>query len=109
VYLDPRIRDRLVGRRVVVVDDVISTGRSMLALLQLLARAGFDAAGIVTAMQETRVWQKALAAADPRYPRTVHSVLKSPLFRRTCDGWMPDPDTFPDGDAADTSRNHAHG
>ena len=96
VYLDPRLLDRLEGRRVVVVDDVISTGQSILAQLALLAKAGVEVYGIVTAMQETRVWQHRLAAADPTFPRRVRSVLKSPLFRRCSQGWMPDPTTFPE-------------
>ena len=109
VYLDPRILDRLSGKRVVVVDDVISTGRSILAQLALLAKAGVTVHGIVTAMQESRVWEQALAAADPRYPRLVHSVLRSPLFRRCDGGWTPDPATFPEGAVAATSKNRTHG
>jgi adenine/guanine phosphoribosyltransferase-like PRPP-binding protein len=96
VYLDPRLLDRLAGQRVVVVDDVISTGQSILAQLALLAKAGIAVEGIVTAMQETRVWHERLAAADPAYPRRVHSVLQSPLFRRCSQGWMPDPATLPE-------------
>jgi hypothetical protein len=103
------ILDRLSGKRVVVVDDVISTGRSILAQLALLGKAGVAVHGIVTAMQETRVWEQALTAVDPHYPRLVHSVLKSPLFRRCDGGWTPDPATFPGGAAAETSRNRTHG
>lgn len=90
VYLDPRLLDRLEGQRVVVVDDVISTGQSILAQLALLAKAGIEVDGIVTAMQETEVWQERLAAVNPTYPGRVHSVLKSPVFRRCSQGWMPD-------------------
>ncbi len=96
IYLDPRLLDRLAGQRVVVVDDVISTGQSILAQLALLAKTGIEVTGIVTAMQETRVWQDRLAAADPAYPRRVHSVLRSPLFRRCGGGWTPDEGTLPD-------------
>jgi hypothetical protein len=109
VYLDPRILDRLVGRRVVVVDDVISTGCSMLAQLALLGKAGIQVQGIVTAMQETTEWQAALAAADPSYPRTVYSVLHSPLFRRFGDRWTPDPATLPASAAAILEGSRIHG
>jgi adenine/guanine phosphoribosyltransferase-like PRPP-binding protein len=96
VYLDPRLLDRLAGRRVVVVEDVISTGTSILALLALLAKAGIQVQGIVTAMQESRIWMERLAAADPTYPQRVHSVLRSPLFKRFGAGWIPDPTTLAD-------------
>jgi adenine/guanine phosphoribosyltransferase-like PRPP-binding protein len=100
VYLDPRLLDRLVGRRVVIVDDVISTGKSLLAQLTLLAKAGIAVAGVVTAMQESRAWQEQIARADPAYRCRVHSVLRSPLFRRGREGWWPDPQTFPERDSA---------
>lgn len=95
VHLDPRLLERLQGKRVVVVDDVISTGSTSLAQLALLAKAGVRATGIVTAMQETRVWIEALGAFDPTLPSRVRSVLKCPLFRRSGAGWAPDPTTFP--------------
>jgi adenine/guanine phosphoribosyltransferase-like PRPP-binding protein len=96
VYLDPRLLERLAGKRVVLVEDVISTGTTVLAALALLAKAGVRVAGVVTAMQETRVWMRRLAAADSDYPRRIRSVLKSPLFRRAANGWVPEPGTLPE-------------
>ena len=89
VYLDPRLLERLEGKRVVIVDDVISTGTTILAQLALMGIIGIRVEGIVTAMQESRVWMKRLAAADPTYPQRVHSVLRSPLFTRSGAGWIP--------------------
>ena len=96
VYLDPRIVDRLQGKRVVIVDDVISTGTSMLAQLELVRRAGVEVSGIVTAMQETRVWIDPIRRAHCDPSLQVRTVLRSPLFRRTSQGWLPDPQTLPD-------------
>jgi adenine/guanine phosphoribosyltransferase-like PRPP-binding protein len=95
VYLDPRLLYRLAGKRVVIVEDVISTGTTMLAQLALLAKAGVQVEGIVTAMQESRLWMKRLSAVDPTYPQRVRSVLRSPLFTRSSAGWIPDPSTVP--------------
>ena len=99
VYLDPRLLERLAGKRVVIVEDVISTGATILAQLALLAKVGIEVEGIVTAMQESRLWMNRLAAADPAYPQRVHSVLRSPLFKRLGAGWAPDPATAPDASA----------
>jgi hypothetical protein len=91
-----------------VVDDVISTGRSMLAQLVLLAKADIEVAGIVTAMQESRAWHDRLAASDRSYPDKVHSVLRSPLFRRCGGGWMPDPSTYPEPVLPARPGNYVH-
>jgi adenine/guanine phosphoribosyltransferase-like PRPP-binding protein len=99
VYLDPRLLERLASKRVVVIEDVVSTGTTILAQLALLAKVGIQVEGIVTAMQESRVWMERLAAADPTYPQRVHSVLRSPLFNRFGAGWVPDPATLPDASA----------
>jgi adenine/guanine phosphoribosyltransferase-like PRPP-binding protein len=99
VYLDPRLLDRLAGKRAVIVEDVISTGTTILPLLALMAKVGIQVEGIVTAMQESRLWIKRLGAADPAFPQRVRSVLRSPLFRRSSAGWIPDPATLPDLEA----------
>jgi adenine/guanine phosphoribosyltransferase-like PRPP-binding protein len=104
IYLDPRLLDRLAGKRVVVVEDVISTGTTILAQLALMGKLGIQVAGIVTAMLESRLWIKLLGAADPTYPQRVHSVLRSPLFRRSSAGWIPDPATLPDLGAEQVSE-----
>ncbi len=95
VYLDPRIVDRLAGRRVVLVDDVISTGASMLAQLSLMDKAAIRVAGIVTAMQETCAWVDRLRTAYPDLLPRTRTVLRSPLFRKTSLGWQPDAKTLP--------------
>ena len=103
VYLDPRLLERLASKRVVLVEDVISTGATILAQLALLAKVGIQVAGIVTAMQESRVWLARLAAADSSYPQRVHSVLRCPLFKRLGAGWAADPATLPDASDMEVS------
>ncbi len=99
VYLDPRLLERLASKRVVIIEDVISTGATILAQLALLGKVGIQVEGIVTAMQESRRWMERLAAADPGYPQRVYSVLRSPLFKRFGAGWALDPATLPDARA----------
>jgi len=95
VYIDPRLIERLEGRRVLLVEDVISTGGTVAAELALMKKLGADVVGVVTAIRETRVWIDKLAAIDPAYPGLVHSPICCPLFRRSGSGWAPDPSTLP--------------
>lgn len=90
IYLDPRMLPVLNGRRVVVVDDVASTGSSLVAVLKLLQGAGIAPAGIVVAMRQTRRWEKALAPWFADVDQAVRGVFDTPLFLATGDGaWRP--------------------
>jgi adenine/guanine phosphoribosyltransferase-like PRPP-binding protein len=96
VFIDPRLIERLEGKRVLLVEDVISTGGTVAAELALMEKIGADVVGVVTAIKETRVWQDKLAAIDPAYPALIHAPVRCPLFRRTEAGWVPDMSTLPD-------------
>jgi adenine/guanine phosphoribosyltransferase-like PRPP-binding protein len=96
VYIDPRLIERLEGRRVLLVEDVISTGGTVAAELALMRKLGADVVGVITAIRETRVWADKLAAIDPAYPALVQSPIRCPLFRKSGDGWAPDWTTMPD-------------
>lgn len=88
LYLDPLILPRLAGKRVLVVDDVASTGASLRAAAKLLDRAGVTVRGSVVAMRQGH----ADPSADP-FPIT--HVFATPRFTRRSDGWWPD-DSSPD-------------
>jgi adenine/guanine phosphoribosyltransferase-like PRPP-binding protein len=96
VYIDPRLIERLDGKRVLLVEDVISTGGTVAAEFALMKKLGAQVVGVVTAIRETRVWIDKLRAIDPTYPGLIHSPLRCPLFRRTGAGWEPDWSTMPD-------------
>jgi adenine/guanine phosphoribosyltransferase-like PRPP-binding protein len=96
VYIDPRLVERLEGRRVLLVEDVISTGGTVAAELALMKRLGAHVVGVITAIRETRVWIEKLAAIDPAYPALVTSPIRCPLFRKSDRGWVPDWSTMPD-------------
>jgi len=91
LWLDPRMLPRLEGRRVLLVDDVVSTGTSAAAALRLLARAGVVPVAICAAMLQTRRWCDALAEAPP-----VAGVFATPSFARRADGWHPESGTLAD-------------
>jgi len=69
------------GRRVVLVDDVISTGASVRAALRLLRGVGADPVAVGVLLTEAKAWRRTLGAdAD-----LVRSLGAIPLFRRQPD------------------------
>jgi adenine/guanine phosphoribosyltransferase-like PRPP-binding protein len=92
IYLDPRMLPVVAGRRVVVVDDVASSGTSLAAVLKLLALAGIAPVGIAVAMRQTRRWEKVLAPWFADADAQVRGVFDTPLFHASGDGlWRPEP------------------
>jgi adenine phosphoribosyltransferase len=65
------------GRRVLLVDDVISTGASTAAALRLLERAGAEVVGVGALLAEGDGWPQALGPVADR----LHALGRIPLFR----------------------------
>ena len=70
------------GRRVALVDDVISTGASTGAALRLLRSIGADVVAIGTLVTEASLWEVALGEDAQR----VHALGSIPVFRPAPDG-----------------------
>ena len=87
MWLDPRTLPRLAGRRVLLADDVLSTGRSMRAGLELLRAAGITPVGAAALMIQTDRWRAGWDEAIP-----VAGAFATPLFVRTAAGWVAEPD-----------------
>lgn len=85
LWLDPRMLPRLAGRRVLLVDDVISSGASAQAGLALLAQAGLRPVGLCVAMEQTMAWRAAWPVELP-----VVSLCRTPRLTLSAAGWMPD-------------------
>ena len=83
--LDPNLRPLLENRRVVLIDDAVSTGVTAVAAVRLLQKIGVDIAGMVVAMKQTNRWE----AAAAMLPLAVRAVYGCPLFERSDAGWMP--------------------
>lgn len=87
IFLDPRSLPLLEGRRVAVVDDVISSGTSMAAVLSLLEGAAVAPVAIAAAMLQGCKWRAVMAAWQDR----IVAPLVSPRLSRTERGrWMPE-------------------
>ena len=74
------------GRRVAIVDDVISTGASTGAALRLLRRLGADVVAIGTLVTEANLWRGALGD-DASLVRALGEI---PVFHPSEDGWVED-------------------
>lgn len=82
LWLDPRLLPRLTGRRVLVVDDVVSTGTSLRAGLELLEAAGVSPVAAVAVMLQGDRWRAPIGE-----DLEVAGVFATPLFARDHDGW----------------------
>jgi adenine/guanine phosphoribosyltransferase-like PRPP-binding protein len=94
VYLDPRMLSRLEGRRVLLVDDVISTGTTAAAALGLLAKVDAPLVGLLFAMLQGNRWH---ARLGDEWAERVRGAFATPLFERRSDGWYPAERTLADG------------
>lgn len=74
IYLDPRMLPLIQGRRVLLVDDVVSSGSSLASVLRLLAKVDVRPVGIAVAMEQGTLWQGVL-------PAPVRGALRTPLLR----------------------------
>lgn len=83
LWLDPRVVDWLTGKRVLLVDDVISTGRSIRAGLALLRQAGVRPVAAAALMAQTGRWRADWDADVP-----VVTTFATPLLRRGGGGWV---------------------
>jgi adenine/guanine phosphoribosyltransferase-like PRPP-binding protein len=80
--LDPSRVDAVRGRRVAVVDDVVSTGASLRAALNLLRRVGATPVVVGSFLIEGQQWRRALGP-DADLVRALGAI---PLFRSGPDG-----------------------
>jgi adenine/guanine phosphoribosyltransferase-like PRPP-binding protein len=86
LFIDPRMRALLAGRRAVLIDDVISTGASLQAGLDLLALCGCTPVACGAAMLQSERWAARISLQAAR----IVSALRTPLLARDAAGrWAP--------------------
>jgi adenine/guanine phosphoribosyltransferase-like PRPP-binding protein len=85
LYIDPRMLPLLAGKRVALIDDVISSGVSMQAGILLLAGIGVEPVALGAAMLQSDVWKHALL---PAWLGKIAHVFSSPLLTKTESGWV---------------------
>ena len=91
LYLDPRMIPVLAGKRVVVVDDVLSSGRTLRSVLEVLCRAGVAPVAGLFAMLQGEGWQ----AFGPEVQ--VTGAVRTPILELCEEGrWQPLAAVWPD-------------
>jgi adenine/guanine phosphoribosyltransferase-like PRPP-binding protein len=86
LYVDPNLVPLLSGRRVLVVDDTISSGTTALAALGVLNKVGAEVAGLAFAMSQGTVWRERL---DDDQRMLVSFVFQTPhlVHDESLGGW----------------------
>ena len=82
LYVDPRMLPLLAGRRVALVDDVISSGASIAAALQLMDVCEIEPVVLGAAMLQSDRWKERLG---PKWGQRTIAVLGSPILSKTAD------------------------
>jgi adenine/guanine phosphoribosyltransferase-like PRPP-binding protein len=90
IYLDPRMLPLLRGRRIAVVDDVISTGASMASVLRLLEKAGLTPVAIGAAMLQGTLWRERLVAQADK----ITGAISTPILTRIGSEWAAEGTTI---------------
>lgn len=86
LFLDPRMMPLLAGRKVLLVDDVVSTGTSLAAVLRLLAKVDVTPLGISVAMAQGTRWRDVLPDPD-----LVRGAICSPILAKSGEGYVVHP------------------
>jgi adenine/guanine phosphoribosyltransferase-like PRPP-binding protein len=85
IYLDPNQLPLVQGRRVVLVDDAVSTGTTLIAAWNLLQTAGAEVVACGVVMRQGRRWVQSFGAERAA---KVIGVFDSPLLQAAAGGWV---------------------
>ncbi len=86
VYLDPNLLPLIAGKRVVLVDDAVSSGATLDAPWRLIESLGAEVLACGVVMRQGRRWIDTLG--HERSAKVV-GVFDTPLLRSVPDGWVP--------------------
>ena len=95
LYVDPHLVPLLRGRRVLLVDDTISTGTTALAALAVLSLVDAEVVGLAFAMSQGDQWRRLFAERAPASIDAVSFLFATPHLQQAAqgEGWVPVPAT----------------
>ena len=83
LYVDPRMLPLIAGKRVALIDDVISSGTSIVAGLSLMAALDIEPVVIGAAMLQSERWRDRL---DARFHDRVACCFRTPMLTTAGEG-----------------------
>lgn len=86
LYVDPRMLPLIEGKRVALVDDVISSGTSIVSGLSLMASLGIEPVAVGAAMLQSERWQDRLDGFGPQWRPPVVGVFRTPMLKKAGEG-----------------------
>ncbi|MCK8778925.1 phosphoribosyltransferase [Rhizobium sp. NTR19] len=86
LYVDPRMLPLIQGKRVALVDDVISSGTSIVSGLSLMRSLGIEPVVVGAAMLQSERWHDKLDRVGPEWRSHVVGVFRTPLLSRAGEG-----------------------
>lgn len=89
LYIDPRMLPLLDGRRIALVDDVISSGTSIVAALNLLNSRALKPVVIGAAMLQTQRWRAPLEQIGTEFAGMTRGCFTTPMLKHGENGgWI---------------------
>ena len=86
LYIDPRMLPLLEGKSVALIDDVISSGASIVSGLSLLTSCGIEPAVIGAAMLQSERWRDRVDIDGKRWSERIVGVFSTPILERSENG-----------------------
>lgn len=86
LYIDPRMLPLLDGSRIALVDDVISSGTSIVAALNLLNSCALKPVVIGAAMLQTERWREPLAQVGTEFAEMTRGCFTTPMLKHSASG-----------------------
>ena len=87
LYVDPRMLPLIAGKRVALIDDVISSGTSIVAGLSLMGSLGIEPVAIGAAMLQSDRWEPRLDDFGPQWTGRVVSCFRTPMLKKADEGF----------------------
>ncbi|GES52952.1 adenine/guanine phosphoribosyltransferase-like PRPP-binding protein [Rhizobium sp. ERR 922] len=82
LYIDPRMLPLLQGKRVALIDDVISSGASIVSGLALLASCNIEPVVIGAAMLQSDRWRDRVDLNGKRWSERIVGVFSTPILEQ---------------------------
>lgn len=86
LYVDPRMMPLIEGKRVALIDDVISSGTSIISGLTLMTSLNIEPVVIGAAMLQSDRWEKKLDDFGSGWKGRVVSCFRTPILEKAGEG-----------------------